>query len=150
MKTLSTQKFTIKLVSESTETDSPKSQFFINGTAINSIIEGVVCEACIKFKTFYLVFTTNDCPYEESLNIFFLDQNSSILDQAVLVWPYNTGSFELLDFVEPNLVMFQFFEESTWVIELYSSKRMIVPYVSEPRGVWRKFSLNHYFKILKK
>ncbi len=150
MKILDDQAFSIKSVSESTETGSPKSQLWINGKAIDSIIEGVICEACINYGEFYLVFTTNDCPYEESLNIHFLDRNFRALDHAILVWPYSTGSFVLLDVIEPNLVTFKFFEDSIWEIELYSNKRVVVPYFSEPRGVWRSFKLKHYFKVSKK
>lgn len=150
MKILSDQEFSTRLVSEATETESPKSQLWVNGKAIDSFIDGEICEACVNYGEFYLVFTTNNCPYEESLNIHFLDRNFRALDHATLVWPYGTGSFTLLDMVEPNLVTFKFFEKSIWEVELYSNKRVVVPYVSEPRGVWRKLKLKHYFKVSKK
>jgi hypothetical protein len=150
MKMLSDKEFSIKLISESTETESSKSQLWINGKAIDSFIDGEVCEACINYGEFYLVFTTNDCPFEESLNIHLLDRNYSVLDQAALVWPYSTGSFTLLDLIEPNLITFKFFGEAIWEIELYPSKKVLIPYLSEPSGVWRKFKLKHNFKVSKK
>lgn len=149
MKILDEQAFSIKLVSESSETESPKSQLWVDGKAIDSVIDGAICEACVSYGEFYLVFTTNDCPYEESLNIYFLDQNFRALDHAILVWPYSTGSFVLLDVIEPNLVRFKFFEECIWEVELYANKRVLIPYLSEPRGVWRRFTLKHYFKVSK-
>lgn len=150
MKILNEQEFSIKFFSEETETKPPESRIMVNGKTIDSVIEGKVCEACVSYDEFYLAFTTNDCPYEESLNIYFLDRNFNALDHAVLLWPYATGSFTLLDVIEPNLITFQFLDESIFKIELYSRKRLVVPYMSEPAGVWRKFSLKHYFKISKK
>ncbi|BBA35638.1 uncharacterized protein sS8_3701 [Methylocaldum marinum] len=147
MKLLDQEEFSTKLVSESTETESPKSQVLVNGEAVDSFIDGATFEACIQYEEFYLVFTTNDCPYEESLNISLLDKQYHVLDHAVLVWPYSTGKFRLLDIVQPNLVTFEFFGETTWKVELYPHKRLITPFFSEPRGVWRKFKLRHYFKV---
>ena len=150
MKKLSDHEFSTKLIAEATETKSPKSQLWINGEAVDAVIEGSLCEACIRYGECYLVLTTNDCPYEESLNIHFLDQNFHSLDYAVLVWPYGTGSFTLLDVIEPDLIRFKFFGESIWQIKLYPHKKVIIPYLSEPSGVWRRFKLRHYFKVSKK
>ncbi|SBS25749.1 hypothetical protein MSP8887_00254 [Marinomonas spartinae] len=150
MKILSDKEFLLKLMSESTDTEPPKSQIWVNGKAVDSFIEGEVCEACIGYENFYLVFTTNNSPFEESLNIQFLDQNCRLLDQATLVWPYSTGSFTLIGLTEPNFIAFKFFEETVWEIALYPSKKLVIPYFSEPAGVWRKFRLRHYFKISKK
>lgn len=147
MKLLNNSEFSIKLISDATETDSPRSQLVIDGKEVNSFIEGAVLEACIKHGSSYLIFTTNDCPYEESLSINLLNQSYEIIDNAVLVWPYSTGSFKILDITQSNLVDFNFFEEKTWQVEIFSSKRILIPYVSEPCGVWRKFRLKHYFKI---
>jgi len=44
-------------------------------------------------------------------------------------------------------VAFQFFGGTTWKIELLPGKRFMIPFFSEPAGVWRKFGLSHYFKI---
>ena len=150
MKILSDEEFSITLISESTDTESPKSQIWKNGKAINVFVDGQVCEACINYRDFYLVFTTNDSPFEESLNIYFLDRNFTPLDHAVLVWPYGTGSFNLMNLTEPNFIEFKFFGNATWRLELYPKKKLIIPYLSEPAGVWRKFKLKHHFKVSKK
>lgn len=147
MKLLTQEEFSTKLVSEATETESPRSQVLVNGKAVNSFITGAIFEACIKYRDFYLVFMTDDIPYEDALNISLLDSEYRVLDYAALSWPYSTGTFRLLDFSRPNTVAFEFFGETTWKIELSSRKRIIIPFFSEPRGVWRKFGLSHYFKI---
>ena len=150
MKLLNNSEFSLKRVSDGTETESPKSQLVIDGKEVDSFVVGAVLEACVKHGNFYLIFTTNDCPYEESLNIYFLNLSYDILDKAVLVWPYKTGLFEILDITQSNLVDFKFFEEKSWQVEIFSHKRTLIPYISEPRGVWRKLKLKHHFKIREK
>lgn len=147
MKLLNNSEFSIKLISDATEIDAPKSQLVIDGKEVDSFIEGAVLEACVKHGRSYLIFTTNDCPYEESLNIYLLNQSYEILDNAVLIWPYNTGLFKILDITQSNLVDFKFFEDKIWQVELFSHKSILIPYISEPCGVWRTFRLKHHFKI---
>lgn len=147
MKRLSEHEFSIKVISEATETESPKSQIYVDAKAINAFINGKLCEACIQYNSFYLVFTTDDCPFEESLNIYLLSNNFSLLDYAVLAWPYNTGIFELLELTEPNLIIFNFFGEQSWKIKIYDHKKIVMPYFYTPFGVWRKFTFKHHFSI---
>ena len=118
MKVLNTREFSTKQISEASETDTPKCQIYINGTATESMIEGALFEAAFRYQDFYLVFTTNDCPYEETLNIYFLDQDLKILDQAILCWPYGTGSFTLLNVIQPDRIRFQYFTQDAWEITL--------------------------------
>ncbi len=149
MNVLNSGEFLTKQISEASETEIPKCQIYINGTATDSILEGAILEAAIKYQDCYLVFTTNDCPYEDTLNIHYLDQDLSILDRASLSWPYGTGSFTLRNILQPNRVKFQFFTRDDWEITLYPKAQWLIPYLSEPRGVWRKFKFNHHFKISK-
>jgi len=147
MKVLDQDDVSIKLIAAANEIQSPKSQITVNGTKINALIDGVYLESCIKCKEYYLAFTTDDCPFEESLNIYLLSQENKILDNATVFWPYGTGSFELLKVADPNLVFFKFFDDKTWQVEIYQNKRFAFPYISEPGGVWRKLRLTRYFEI---
>lgn len=149
MQRLDENEFSIRLVSEATETEGPKCQIQLHGEAAGPILEGAIFEAAIKYQEFYLLFTSNDCPYEESLNIYYLDSDLTILDQAILSWPYGTGLFKLLDIIEPNRIAFEFFTKEAWEITLYPKPHWSIPFFSEPRGVWRKFKFNRYFRISK-
>jgi hypothetical protein len=149
MKILNNLELSAKQISPARDTETPKCQIEINGTATDSILEGAILEAAIKYQEFYLVLTTNDCPYEDTLIIHYLDQDLSILDWATLSWPYGAGSFTLINIFQPNRVKFQFFTRDDWEISLCPKVQWLIPYLSEPRGVWRKFELNHYFKISK-
>jgi hypothetical protein len=149
MEKLTEQEFSIKKISEATETEAPKCQIKIKGKATDAILEGSILEVVFRYRDCYLVFTTNDCLYEESLNIYYLDQDLTNLDQATLSWPYGTGLFNLLNTIQPNRIRFQFFEQEAWEIALFAKAQFFTPYLSEPRGVWRKFKFNRYFAISK-
>lgn len=150
MKLLLEQEISMQLASEATESESPQSYITIEGKISSSTIDGELCEACIKYDSNYLVITTNNCPYEESLNISYLSSDLNLVDKAILVWPYNTGSFSLEKLIEPNRVEFKFFNDSIWAIDVYKNKRAMIPFFSEPRGVWRSFKLSHYFRVFKR
>lgn len=149
MKQLTENEFSFRVACEPTETESAKSIITVGAIESASGIEGEYCEACIQFKDCYLVLTTNNCPYEESLNIHYLNHKLELLDRATLVWPYNTGSFSLTGLIEPNKLQFQFFNDETWTLEAYSTKQFFVSALSEPKGVWRRFCFYHYFRIYK-
>lgn len=137
----------LKIISEATETESPKSEITIEGTKIKLAINGVYLESCIEYDEYYLVFTTDDCPFEESLNIYLLSSENEIIDNATIFWPYGTGSFKLLRVADPNLVQFKFFGEKDWQIKIFNNKRFYIPYISEPSGVWRKINFWRFFGI---
>ncbi len=149
MQTLYDHELSIQLISEATETESPKCRVCVNGQASGPVLDGAILEAAIKYQSFYLLLTSNDCPYEESLNIYYLASDLKILDQAILSWPYATGLFTLLNIIEPNRIAFEFFTKDAWEITLYPKPQWFMPLFSEPRGVWRKFKFNRYFKISK-
>lgn len=147
MKVIKNDDVNLKVVSEATETQSPRSEITVKGTELKVIVNGVDLEACIKYDERYLVFTTDDCPFEESLNIYLLSGESEIIDSATAFWPYGTGSFKLLSIKEPDLVQFKFFGEENWQIEIFKSKKFYIPYISEPSGVWRKFKFWRSFGV---
>ena len=147
MKIIKNDDVDLKVISEATETKSPKSEITIEGTKLKLIINGVDIEACIKCGERYLVFTTDDCPFEESLNIYLLSGESEIIDRATVFCPYGTGSFKLLGVTDPDLVKFNFFGEKDWQIKIFKSKSFHIPYVSEPSGVWRKIKFWRSFGV---
>jgi len=137
----------LKVISEATETQSPKSEITIEGTKLKLTINGVDLEACIEYDERYLVFTTNDCPFEESLNIYLLSSENEIIDNATVFWPYGTGSFKLLRIIDPDLVQFKYFGDKDWQIKIFKNKRFYIPYISEPSGVWRKVKFRRFFGV---
>lgn len=137
----------LRLISEATETQSPKSEVSIEGTRIKLTVSGVDVEACIAYEKSYLIFTTNGNPFEETLNIYLLSIDNEVVDSVTVCWPYSTGSFKLLGIVYPDLVRFSFFGDKVWEVEIYRNKRFHIPYVLEPSGVWRKVRFWRSFGI---
>ncbi len=147
MEILAEKTFSTTLITDETELDPPKSQIRVNKQAISSFLDGAILECCIAFNDSYLVFMTDDIPYEDTLRIILLDANYSTLDYASLFWPYSTGSFQLNELIQPDMVSFQFFGGCEWRVNLYPEKKYFLSFLSEPGGVSRKFGLSHYFRI---
>ena len=135
----------LKIISQASETQSVRSEMTIEGTGLKLPIKGVNLELCIELNKRYLVFTTDDCPFEESLNIYLLSNENRILDSATVFWPYGTGSFELLRLIEPDGVQFKFFGNKVWQVTVFQKKRFYVPYISEPSGIWRPIKFRRFF-----
>ena len=147
MKQFSPGDFVAEAAREASDEKTPTLKFYLPSVNISAEIEGADVETCIAINDDYLVFTTNDCPYEETLNITLINSANQILDQASIFWPYGTGSFNFERLIEPNKVVFQFFAEKLWQVELFEDKKLVLPFISEPTGVWRKLKLSHRFKV---
>jgi len=147
MKIIKHDDVNLKVISEATETQAPKSEITIKGTKLKLIISGVYLEACIQYDERYLVFTTDGCPFEESLNIYLLSGDNEIIDSATAFCPYGTGSFQLLGTTDSDSVQFKFFIDKYWKIKILKSNRINIPYISEPSGVWRKIKFCRSFGV---
>lgn len=137
--------FTLFLSSDSTETCSPASHLFANGMPTGKSIQGAVLEAVVEWNSQYLMFVTDDIPYEESLHIVLLDAAFEVIDSASIEAPYTTGSFSSLALHEPDTVEFRFLGETTWTLRLLASSALRLPFVSEPFGVHRRFGFRRRF-----
>ncbi|WP_221801941.1 hypothetical protein [Oceanobacter mangrovi] len=135
------------LVSEDTEDTSAKIRVAITDSPIDITVSGAFVEACIQCSEFVLVFTTNNCPFEETLNITLVDYGNSVLDSASLFWPYSTGAFAISGLVEPNKVIFEFLGDKQWQIEVLDNPAIYIPLLSEPSGSWRQFKFKRHFRI---
>ena len=138
---------TIKRVAPPDERDVPKSEISIEGKPTGKFVPGAFLEAAVQYDDFYLLFMTDDIPYEEALRILFLDKTLKILDSALLGGPYSTGWFSALSLEEPNTIRFRFIGDTTWSIELLSRPRFRIPFLAEPPGVHRPFGFFRHFLV---
>ena len=111
------------------------------------VIRGVLLEAAVKWKDKYLFFTTQDCPFEEMLDIWLFDSNLVELDSVLLGTIYSTGTFEDLQLQSPNFVQFRFIGDTDWKVELFDKHRFSFPMFSEPKGVWRGLKFKRHFRL---
>ncbi len=141
---------TIQRLAETGADKAPKSEVLLNGRATGRQVAGAVLEAAIQWENFYLLFLTDDVPYEEMLRVVLLDQQLNPVDSALIGGPYSTGSFSALQLREPNRVDFRFIGGADWCIELLPRPRFRLPLFSqlrEPKGVYRAFGFSRHFIV---
>lgn len=132
---------------QQTADELPRSELILYGETTGKIVEGAVLEAAICWRGYFLVFLTDDIINEDTLRIYLLDPKLDIVDAARLGAMYSTGAFSALQLVEPNIIRFEFFGDTTWTLELLDDQSFSVPMVSDPKGVTRPFRLSHRFKL---
>ncbi|HVJ50986.1 MAG TPA: hypothetical protein VM689_00895 [Aliidongia sp.] len=89
----------------------------------------------------FLLFLTHDVPYEEGLEICLLGSDLRLIDRITIVWPYATGHFREPAIRSKHSLSFRFMGDHRWVVEVLSSPRLHLPFLSDPRGAWRPFRL---------
>ena len=141
MNILSDHEFSTKPVS------SDKSCIFLGGAQTHKKIDGTYLELCVKVDERFIVFMTDDIPSEDMLHVHLLDKNLDVIDSATIGGMYSTGSFENYNLQEPNKITFNFIGGNEWVVELLKNKEFRVPFISSPKGVYRKNPFNQHFKL---
>jgi len=111
----------------------------IAGRTSEEPLEGTVLEACIQHGNRYLLFLTDDIPFEDSLHIHLLDEALNRIDTVTLGAPYTTGHFRNLKCEDSGGITFEFFGKCVWEIVVLPKKQLRLPFVSGPKGVsWQK------------
>ncbi|MDR2852308.1 MAG: hypothetical protein LBV61_04535 [Burkholderiaceae bacterium] len=138
---------TARLARGANDDEIPESEVLVNGTSTGKRISGAILEAAVQWENRYLLFMTDDIPFEEILSIHLLDAQLNILDSALIGGPYSSGSFSSLELNEPNNVRFHFIGDTTWCIELLPRPEFRMPLISEPLGVKRHFGFSRQFIV---
>ena len=117
----------------------PESTVLIRGHKTQTTVRGHVLEVAIRCGSDWLLFTSDDVPYEEGLSIYLLDSRGVILDSAHLVQPYGTGIFSDVRLQPPNQVKFNFNFNGrvAWRVVVHSRAKLAIPWLPDQYGVWR-------------
>lgn len=118
-----------------------------DGVPVGQRLPGAILEAALQCQDHYLLFITDDVPYEEALHIVLLDAQWHTIDRATLSGPYTTGSFTGLNLHAPSTVRFRFFGDTDWELELLSASAFRVPLLGDPVGVTRPFGFTRRFVL---
>ena len=94
-------------------------------TGRSAAVPGAVLEAQFAWPGGFLVFTTQDAPFEEQLDIVMLGLDFSVLDRATLAAAYATGALRSAEPAGEDRVSFSFFGEDRWLA------------ICRPAPVWR-------------
>jgi len=141
------EELTIRLVHGADEGEVPTSEVLVHGRSTGKLVSGKILEAAVQWENRYLLFMTDDVPFEEMLSIHLLDAQMNVLDSALIGSPYSSGAFTSLLLSEPNTVQFRFIGDTLWRVELLSRPRFRVPFISEPSGVKRPVGFYRHFIV---
>jgi hypothetical protein len=119
----------------------------IAGHTSEEPLEGTVLEACVQYGNQYLVFLTDDIPFEDSLRIHLLDKDLNRIDTVTLGAPYTTGHFRNLTFEDSGVITFEFFGDCVWEVSVSPRKRLRLPFISGPRGVSWQNGWRHVLEL---
>lgn len=102
-------------------TELPCAELLFQNKETGTIVDGVVLEKQFAVQGGYLLFLTENCPYEEGLHIYLLDQEFQVLDGLELGGVY--ASAILKDVCAENDVVFTFtfFGNERWRLQLAST-----------------------------
>lgn len=114
-------------------TDPPRLRVALPGIDMTPWLPGFDLEAAFRCpQGGFLLFSTNDVPFEESLNIILLDGAGQMVMTRSLGAAYATGHLRDVAVIGAHAVAFSFFAGDRWVAEVASS--MLKP---EPRWLPR-------------
>ena len=131
----------------SADGDLPQSELLRDGVPVFQRVPGAVLEAAVQWQDHYLLFVTDDVPYEDFLHIILLDAQWRTVDCATLGGPYTTGSFSALSLLAPSTVRFRFIGDTDWELELLSASVFRIPLLGDPVGVTRPFGFTRRFVL---
>ena len=80
MKLLSKDLVDFTRINHIPESESPKSLFSLPNSDDIQEVSGAILEACFALSSGYLVITSDDCIFENSLNILLLNTHLDLID----------------------------------------------------------------------
>jgi hypothetical protein len=139
--------FSVKACSPSAGDKPPTCQLFYKGHDTGTRLPGALLEASFRVGDEWLLFLTDDIPFEESLEICLLDSKFQVADRATLAAPYAAGNFADLKVLSNHRLQFRFLGQGVWRLELLPDAAFRLPFVSEPLGVTRPFGFSRRFVL---
>lgn len=127
--------------------EPPLCTVLIDGASTGSRVAGAVLEAAVAHAGEYLLFLTDDVPFEDMLSIHLIDRRGRLLDTARIGGPYTTGSFSELTLHDPGVARFHFVGDTEWTVEVFPEARLRLPFVSDAPGVTRPLGLRRRFRV---
>lgn len=139
--------FSLHVVSAPQDNRQGEYQVLFDGNATIIHVPYCVIEAAIRVdESRFLLFLTDDTPFEEILHIALIHLKQGILEMISLGGIYTTGSFARLQ-VEDNAAHFHFIGDTTWTVRIAAKPFFRIPLIGDPRGVWRPFAIKHFILI---
>lgn len=146
MKLLPPSAVSLRLTAPWSPLTLPRSEIVVDGRQTGQSVTGEVLKAAVKWESYYVLFVTDNIPFEDSLHVYLVDAQWKSVDAATLSHLSATGAFSALTLVRPNFLCFQFEGGDTWTVELLNHGVVALPFL-DPRGVTRPFSFFKRFRL---
>lgn len=127
--------------------DDQKSTIIDHCRRTQSNITGTVLELCARYKDKFLVFATDDTPFEDMLYVHLLDDSFNVLDSLIIGAMYSTGSFFDPQLISTNKIVFRFIGDTDWSITILDQAKFGIPYFSSIKGVRKTWQWRHYLHV---
>jgi hypothetical protein len=129
------------------DNEKPKSIITINDVASRSPISGCIIDKVFPMQDGWIVITNDDCPFEESLNITYLNSKLEILDEVTIGWMYATGSLKNFEIVGADTFQFNFFANENWFVKVNKTPITHIPLISDGREVTRPWKFKKHLIV---
>ncbi|MDQ0549585.1 hypothetical protein QF014_001959 [Pantoea agglomerans] len=139
----------VKLIEKSKASDfrQATSEVIVGDKPTGITIDGQVLEAAVKVDSDrYILFTTDDVIFDESLTVTLISLSQGKLESLQIGNEYSSGSLEQLS-VHDEYIRFNFIGHSVWVIKVNGSPKLRLPFVSDTHGVKHSSGLKTYLSI---
>jgi hypothetical protein len=126
-----------------------KSAIIFDGQKTDAIVDGLVLDAQYQFWLGFILFTTDDVPYEEMLHITLISEQFRVIDRIDLGCAYHSAILSNILIRNQASIEFSFFGLERWLltIDKYASFQLNwrhLTCIRYPCGRWRR----HYFKLI--
>lgn len=120
-----TDSIQLQLIKEATSDKESLCEVICSHQPTGIYIRGKVFEQAIWVEAKrYLIFTTDDVIFEESLNLYFIELGKGILDRLWIAQPYNTDTFNGVTILDDTSLSFSFLYLRDWKLTIYRQPRL--------------------------
>lgn len=125
MRRLSADDIDLRPLGAQTDDETPRCEVMVHGESAGTELRGARLEAAVATDdNRYLLFVTDDVPYEEFLSIYLLGPDHRLRDSATIGAMYATGQLEDVELAPPDGVTFRFGRDAPWRVRLLSHPKL--------------------------
>ncbi len=141
--------FTIKNIHGKDPDYDNTSNLYYQGRGTGVILEGLYLAAQYKFNNKYILFLTEDCPFEEGLFIYLVDQALNILDRAEISIQFAPGILADLKIENDHEISFSFFSnDEKWTLTILPTPKRVFTFgLKVPVRRLFSFYRKRYFEL---
>jgi hypothetical protein len=109
-----TERFSLRRI----EGELSRSELLRDGSATGLILNGVDLDRQYQVERQFLLFLTDDCPFEEGLHIYLLSPFLRILDGFEFCAIYSPGVLRDIETKENGVISFSFYFDDRWEMQV--------------------------------